>query len=168
MTRKLAGRMRPRNLVVLGVAGSLVMGGASAALASDTHKDPYIVRREDIVDADVALLDDDLDDGLDDPTSFTIDRATADDNTRDRADDRRDATADATRDATGETTGPAAGDPNASWPQQLDTGDATRSNDGTIGGATTANDPDSNHSADGTDPTGDQTADTRDEQTDGD
>jgi hypothetical protein len=124
MIRKITSTLGVRNLLVLGLVGSLALGGATVAFADD-RDEPIVNRRDEQLDTDVdARDDDDLDDGN---------------------------TGDAVTGATGATgatgiTGASfdrgtlasvSASPSAA-PAQLDTGDATRSNDGTIGGDTTA------------------------------
>jgi len=129
MIRKLIAALGTRNLLVLGLVGSLALGGATVAFAED--RDEAINRREDSVQAEVDARDDDLDDG-EDPTGnvrvdATGDRATGDPS---RASRDRDTNRTRDRDTRTGTGGSAAASPQ-------DTGD-TRSNDGTVGGDTTA------------------------------
>ena len=145
MIRKIASTLGVRNLLVLGLVGSLALGGATVAFADD-RDEPIVNRREEQLDTDVdARDDDDLDDGDDVDAATGITGASFDRGTLASVSASPSAapaqldTGDATRsnDGTigGDTTAAAA--PPAP-PAPLDTGDATRSNDGTIGGDTTA------------------------------
>lgn len=132
MIQKITAAARGRNLLVLALVGSLAMGVATVAFAED-REEPFIDRRDELVDTDVdARDDDDLDDGDDVDAATAVTGATG---------------ATAATGVTGSSfdggtlaTGTATASPSAS-PAPLDTGDATRSNDGTVGGDTTAAPP---------------------------
>jgi hypothetical protein len=135
MIRTLTSALGTRNLLVLGLVGSLALGGATVVFADD--RDDAINRREDLIQADVEARDDD---GLDDATgdgngtvtAASTDRASAG---NDASRTGRDRDTGGTRDRdTGARSG--TGD-TAAAPAAQDTGD-TRSNDGTVGGDTTA------------------------------
>ena len=131
MIRRLIAALGTRNLLVLGLVGSLALGGATVAFAED--RDEAINRREDSVQAEVDASDDDLDDG-EDPTGNVRVDATGDRATGDASRASRDRDTNSTRDRDTRT-GTGTGGGAAASPQ--DTGDP-RSNDGTVGGDTTA------------------------------
>lgn len=115
--QRLYERVGFRNLVVLGLAASLLLGAAGAVFA-DEAEDPMPARRDDVVEADLDLRDDDDDEDTNGTVDSLLMEATG--NSRDVATgtvDQATGTVDQTA---------------------LDTGDATPSNDGTVGGDTTA------------------------------